>query len=193
MINDAVSLAQARKQLERMEDVVSALLSDSSNLDSSQLALQLEGPMKAIEQLRGKIEEYCGVQRARSLLAAQAAGPQIESSITANPEPWYGVRLVYRLTAASGHAYEERVIIVRATSFDDAIAQAEQYSKDYESESTEYVGYAMCFHIFDESGSSLGPGTEVFSLIRKSELSLDAYLDRFHDTGSECAQTSIEG
>ena len=109
-----------------------------------------------------------------------------------NSEPWYGVRLVYRLTGTSGQAYEERVIIVRAESSDDAIAQAEQYSKDYESESTEYIGYAMCFHIFDESGSCLGPGTEVFSLIRESELAPNAYLDRFHDTGNECAKTATE-
>jgi hypothetical protein len=28
-------------------------------------------------------------------------------------------------------------------------------------------------------------GTEVFSLLRTSDLSVDAYLDRFHDTGNE--------
>ena len=103
-------------------------------------------------------------------------------------EPWYGVRLIYRLTGTSQPAYEERIIIVRAESDDDAIAKAEQYSKGYESDTTEYIGYAMSFHIFDENRPCLRPGTEVFSLIRKSDLSPDAYIDRFHDTGSECAR-----
>jgi hypothetical protein len=109
-----------------------------------------------------------------------------------NPEPWYGVRLVYRLTGTSRPAYEERIIIVRANSDDDAIAKAEHYSKDYESDTTEYIGYAMGFHIFDENGPCLGPGTEVFSLIRESELDPDAYLDRFHDTGNEFPRTDTK-
>ena len=101
-------------------------------------------------------------------------------------EPWYGVRLIYQLTGSSRQAYEERVILVRADSFDAAIAQAEVYSKDYEDETTIYTGYAMAFNIFDENGPSLGPGVEVFSLVRTSDLDVDAYLDRFHDTGNEC-------
>lgn len=110
----------------------------------------------------------------------------------ANPEPWYGVRLIYRLTGMSRLAYEERIVIVRAESDDDAIAKAEQYSKDYESDTTEYVRYAMAFHIFDENGPCLGPGTEVFSLIRQSDLDPNAYIDRFHDTGNELARSDTE-
>ena len=105
-------------------------------------------------------------------------------------EPWYGVRLIYQLTETSRLAYEERVILVRSGSDDAAIALAEQYSKGYESETTSYIGYAMAFHIFDENGSTIGPGVEVFSLIRESDLDVDAYLDRFHDTGSEYCRTA---
>jgi hypothetical protein len=106
-----------------------------------------------------------------------------------NPEPWYGVRLIYRVTFASRRAYEERVIIVPAESDVEAIRKAEQFSKEYESETTEYIGYATAFHILDENGPCLGPGTEVFSLIRESELDPDAYLERFYDTENECART----
>lgn len=106
-----------------------------------------------------------------------------------NPEPWYGVRLVYRLTGSPRQSYEERVIIVRAESFNEAIAKAEEYSRKYESDTTQYLGYAMAFHIFDENGPSLGEGVEVFSLIRESDLDPKAYIDRFHDTGNECAGT----
>lgn len=73
MINDALSLAQARQQLERMEEVVASLLRDSGQMHPSQLALQLEGPMDVIEHLHREIDEYLGIQRARTLLEAQAA------------------------------------------------------------------------------------------------------------------------
>jgi hypothetical protein len=100
-------------------------------------------------------------------------------------EPWYGVRLVYELSGTPRRAYEERIVIVQAESFDDAIYRAEEYSKAYESETTRYAGYAIAFHIFDQNGPCLGPGTEVLSLIRESDLDADDYLDRIHDTGHE--------
>jgi len=112
------------------------------------------------------------------------------TNLLPNPEPWYGVRIVYRLTGVSEPAYEERIVIVRAESFDDAIARAEKLSREnYESDSVVSTGYAVGFHIFDEAGDSLGDGVEVFSLIRKSPLTTPEYLDRFHDTGNECAAT----
>lgn len=103
-------------------------------------------------------------------------------------EPWYGVRLVYRLTGFSSPAYEERILIVNASSFDDAIAKAERHSKDHEDDATIYTGYAMAYHIVDENGPAIGNGVEVFSLIRDSELDIDEYLARFHDTGREHAK-----
>ena len=106
-----------------------------------------------------------------------------------NPEPWYGVRLVYRLLGTKP-AFEERVLIVRADDSDAAIKRAEELSREnYESDTTIYTDYAMAFHIFNENGKSLGDGVEVFSLLRHSDLDANAYLDRFHDTGSECSQT----
>lgn len=105
-------------------------------------------------------------------------------------EPWYGVRLVYRLTNLPAPVYEERILIVRADSFDEAIAKAERYSKGYEGDTTIYTNYAMAFHIIDEDGPSLGEGVEVFSLLRESDLNPDEYLDRFHDTGRERAKHS---
>jgi hypothetical protein len=104
-------------------------------------------------------------------------------------EPWYGVRLVYQLAGSARQHYEERVIVVRAEDFDNAIARAEALSKqNYEFETTIYVGYAMAFNIVDEQGETLPEGVEVFSLMRESELQPEAYLDRFHDTGNECAK-----
>lgn len=105
-------------------------------------------------------------------------------------EPWYGVRLVYQLICEDGPAYEERILIIRASGSDDAIEQAERLSREtYESESTTYTGYAMAFNVVDEDGETLPPGVEVFSLIRKSELNADDYLHTFHDTGKERARS----
>ena len=101
-------------------------------------------------------------------------------------EPWYGVRLIYRHSFASGQTYEERILIIRAETAAQAIAEAESISaREYEDENTERLDYAMTFNIFDSNGPCLGPGTEVFSLMRVSELSPNDYLDHFHNTGSE--------
>ena len=102
-----------------------------------------------------------------------------------HPEPWYGVRLLFRHRQPGGQAYEERILIVRAESHAEAILKAECDAEDYKSDKTEYLHFASSFHIFDEQGPCLGPGVEVFSLIRKSELEPDAYLTRYFDTGEE--------
>jgi len=106
-----------------------------------------------------------------------------------NSEPWYGVRLVYRHTNSATSRFEERIVIVQADDADSAIQKTEQLSREeYEDEGTVYTGYAMAFHVFDEAEDTLGEGVEVFSLVRNSDLSVDDYLDRFHDTGNECAR-----
>ena len=71
MIKDAATLTQARQQLQSMEEVVAELLRQAETMHPSQLALQLEGPMDVIEHLRGEIDEYLGIQKARDLLALQ--------------------------------------------------------------------------------------------------------------------------
>ncbi len=71
MIKDAAALTQARQQLRNMEEVVAELLRQAEAMHPSQLALQLEGPMDVIEHLRGEIDEYLGIQKARDLLAIQ--------------------------------------------------------------------------------------------------------------------------
>ncbi len=71
MIEDTAALSQVRQQLRNMEEVVAELLRQAETMHPSQLALQLEGPMDVIEHLRGEIDEYLGIQKARDLLALQ--------------------------------------------------------------------------------------------------------------------------
>lgn len=68
MIENQSGLIQAREQLGRMEEVVAELLRDANKIHPSQLTLLLEGPMDLIEHLRGEIDEYLGIEKARELL-----------------------------------------------------------------------------------------------------------------------------
>ena len=60
-----------------MEEVVGELLRQPFTMHPSQLALQFEGPMDVIEHLRGEIDEYLGIEKARELLsqAHSISGP----------------------------------------------------------------------------------------------------------------------
>jgi hypothetical protein len=68
MIENEEGLEQARRQLENMEDVVAELMRQANVMHSSQLCLQLEGPMEMISQLRRQIDDYLGIREARTLL-----------------------------------------------------------------------------------------------------------------------------
>ena len=104
-------------------------------------------------------------------------------------EPWYGVRLIYQLHGlseeTSQNIYEERILIVRVESDEDAIEKAEEYSKEYENETVEYLGCASSFNIFDENGPCLGSGTEIFSFLQESSLTSGDYLDRLDHRESQ--------
>ncbi len=90
---------------------------------------------------------------------------------------WYAVRCVFRHKEFG--SYEERITLWRASSFDDAIARAEQEAAEYPAS---YVGLAQAYALDDDPAES---GAEVFSLIRRSRLAPEAYLNRFFDTGAE--------
>jgi hypothetical protein len=75
------------------------------------------------------------------------------------------------------------IVSFRAASADEAIALAEAEAAEYAADNAwQYLRFAQCFHIFDRE---LASGTEVFSLLRDSDLSPTDYIDRYFDTGSE--------
>ena len=69
---------------------------------------------------------------------------------------------------------------------DDAIKrQDKDEAREYGSRlEVEYLGIAQSYRLEDEPGE----GAEVFSLIRRSTLEGDPYLDTFFDTGDEFQQ-----
>jgi hypothetical protein len=89
--------------------------------------------------------------------------------------------------------FEERIVLLRATSMDDALAQADAEAAAYCATSSTpvvYLGYAMVYQL--ASDTTPGDRAEVFSLMRDSSLSPTEYLDRFHDEGHERAQSTSE-
>ncbi|MGX7673793.1 hypothetical protein [Plantactinospora sp. DSM 117369] len=97
---------------------------------------------------------------------------------------WFSVRCVFRVgSSPTGQAYEERLTLWRAETFDQAVALAEAEALGYAAEQpdTVFAGLAQAYRMFDEPGH----GAEVFSLIRDSGLDPQAYLTAFFDTGRE--------
>src|SRR6185295_17315655 len=101
-----------------------------------------------------------------------------------NTEPWYAAQCVFRHKDAGRgpkQTYEERIILLRAISADEAIARAEKEAEGYcaDLNECEYLGYVQVFHLFEEV---LGDGTEVFSSMQRSDLPAKEYLSRHYPT-----------
>lgn len=80
--------------------------------------------------------------------------------------------------------YEERLVLIRANDFDQAIQKAELEAQKYASEANgrEYLGHVDVYEIVEEH---ISDGTEVYSLMRESKLDAEEYITRFFDTGEE--------
>jgi hypothetical protein len=101
---------------------------------------------------------------------------------------WYGAKTVYQIESNTVQSpqklYEERIIVLKAASFDDAICEAEREAGLYANDASgiRYLGYVNVFKLF---GEEIQDKTEVFSLMRESELNSEEYIDRHLDTGTE--------
>jgi hypothetical protein len=97
---------------------------------------------------------------------------------------WISVRCIFKATDPS--AYEERITLWLADSTQSAIRMAEVEAAQYADQvGFEYVGLAQAYDLKSEL---VGSASEVFSLIRKSDLSPPDYIDQFFDTGEEFQQ-----
>ena len=100
---------------------------------------------------------------------------------------WYAVRCVFASAppAAGGNRYEERITLWRATTAEHAIQRAEAEATAYANTITGTPDtFLESYWLHDEPAD----GTEIFSLIRDSNLEPTAYLDTFFDTGNEREQ-----
>ncbi len=101
---------------------------------------------------------------------------------------WFAVRCVFRSGWSSGTSlpvYEERVTVWRATSVEEAVeraeTEAEAYAATIEEAPDTYLGLAQAYRLDDQPSD----GSEVFSLLRESDLEPEDYLNAFFDTGAE--------
>jgi hypothetical protein len=96
---------------------------------------------------------------------------------------WFAVRHVIE----NDGAFEERVTVWHAQSEDDAIRRAEPEAAEYAAlGQSKVLDLFQCFRLADAPAD----GREVFSLIRRSDLPVEEYLDTFFDTGTELQRTT---
>ena len=102
---------------------------------------------------------------------------------------WYGARSVYELVGRGPQEngtrlFEDRVVLIKASSFEEAIAEAEKEALTYANEDSGfvYLGYINVYKLVD---TRIKSGTEVYTLMRESPLAPKEYIDRFFDTGLE--------
>ena len=101
---------------------------------------------------------------------------------------WYSAKTVYRhrlvQDGVTKTVFEERVVLFRAANFEEAITKAEAEANDYCStvEIAVYLGFVSVYYLPEET---VEEGTEIYSLMRDSDLSDTEYLTRFHDEGHE--------
>ncbi|MBR9801482.1 hypothetical protein GYB59_07190 [bacterium] len=98
----------------------------------------------------------------------------------------YAVRSVWRHDPPTGtssqYTYEERIVFYLAKDFDEAISKAVRDASAYDGEC---LGYHMAYEMDD---GPIEGGSELFSLMRDSDLPSAEYIDRFYDTGAERTQ-----
>ena len=101
----------------------------------------------------------------------------------------YAIRMVIRWAPrpeqTKKYIYEERITAWAASSFEDAIDAAEKEAHEYAASlNAEALDLFQAYHLVDNS-TQITNGTEVFSLLRDSDLEASEYLDLFFDTGAE--------
>jgi hypothetical protein len=98
------------------------------------------------------------------------------------PKAWYGARTFYRWSTWENSPYEERVVLFRARSLDEAVELAERESAEYAGQGDlEVLDMVQAYRIGD-GDEEVGAGTEVFSRLHALDLPADAFLDRY-DSG----------
>lgn len=102
--------------------------------------------------------------------------------------PTYTVRMVIqwvpRPDQEKKFLYEERITAWNTDSLDAAIDEAEKEASEYAEEGSQVLDLFQGYWLFDEV-NLIPQGTEVFSLLRESDLEPSDYLDSFFDTGTE--------
>jgi hypothetical protein len=102
--------------------------------------------------------------------------------------PTYSVRTITRWSPRHNqklkYLYEERITAWNANSLDEAIDLAEKEVSEYAKNENKALDLFQVYWLFDEIGL-IPQGTELFSLLRESDLNDKEYIDTYFDTGFE--------
>jgi hypothetical protein len=99
---------------------------------------------------------------------------------------WYGVRTLFEHEDSKqglDRLYEERLVLVRAKSADEALTKGEEEAKQYARtlDRTAYLGFVEVFELNGQPEENV----EIFSLMRESRMAPKAYITKHFDTGRE--------
>ena len=106
---------------------------------------------------------------------------------------WYSVRSIYRADMIEDgkprRAFEERVVLFRAASFEEALAKGEAEARRY---AADWPNPKVFDHIvaFDIHDGELCEGDEVWSCIRNSEETDDEFKHRVY-RGEQYSFTNV--
>ncbi|MFJ8660388.1 DUF4288 domain-containing protein [Streptomyces sp. NPDC093795] len=105
------------------------------------------------------------------------------------PKAWYSARTFYRWLTWENRPYEERVVLFRARSLEEAIELAERESAEYTEENDlEVFDFVQAYRIAD-GDEEVVAGTEVFSKLHALDLPAEEFLNRY-DSGPAHTQIS---
>jgi len=82
-----------------------------------------------------------------------------------------------------GSCYEERIVLIRAVTVDEALRRAEREARRYArgQKAVDFLGYLAVFHL---DGDAMEEGLEVYSILRWIALSKRDFVRRYYDDGS---------
>ncbi len=100
---------------------------------------------------------------------------------------WFSVRTIVHRRAEG--VFEERITLWHRTDADEAADAALAESAEYAADNgADDCGLAQVYEPYGDAVGGLrspADGSEIFSLVRQSDLSPGKYLDAFFDTGRE--------
>jgi len=112
-----------------------------------------------------------------------------------NTESWFAVKSVFQHLATKfgpRQTYEERIILVKANSFENARNKAAREAKRYAKvlDGCKFTGFLDTFHLFDRKVEDL---SEIYSTRLPSNLSPEKYLDRYYpeDILNDCREHGL--
>lgn len=95
---------------------------------------------------------------------------------------WYSAKCLYRRKPVNGirrQLFEERIILIRANSFDSAKSKAELESNKYSTES-DLIEFVEILDIYElDSVKEITDGQEIYSLIFSSNLKPKAFIEKY--------------